>query len=304
MKAFTPDEARRLFLIDKEDARVRPTTISTYDWHIRRFIEEADLPDDVSQITSAHLRAWSAVLRERKLKPSSARSYQSSVWTWLRWMYMQEDFGVADITRKVKMVSVREEDLKRRTASPVTLKKLLLVARDRPQHPRRNAAIILALWSTGARRSELAECQLADYDRENGTLYLSHTKMGRPRKVAIEQQARRAIDAYIIRERGDAPGPLFLTSEGIGVSSDAIRTLLRSHAESAGVEVSAHDFRRAAAARWLRDGAPLDVVMSQLGHSDPGMSLTYGKEGREDRAIRAIHELDRGIRPLWGRRSG
>lgn len=300
MKAFTPGEALRLFLIDKEDARVKPTTLKMYRYHCERFISEADLPPDISQLSTAHLRSWSALLREGGLKPSAIHSYQQSVWTFVRWLYTQEEFGVGDLTRRVKMAQVREEDVKRRTATQSTLKKLLLVAKDRSQHPRRNAAIIECLWSTGARRSELAACQLSDYDAENGTLYLATTKMGRPRRIAIESSARRALDAYIIRERGKAPGSLFLTSSGKPMTSGAIRLMLRSHAECAGVEVSAHDFRRAASARWLKQGAPVDVVMSQLGHTDPGMTLIYGKEGREDRSIKVIHDMDRGLRFLSG----
>lgn len=271
-----------------------------YAYHCGRFIAEADLPPDISQLSTAHLRAWSGILRERGLKPSAIHSYQTSVWTWCRWLYAQEEFGVGDITRRVKMAQVREEDVKRRTASQSTLRKLLIVAKDRSQNPRRNAAIIECLWSTGARRSELAACKLEDYDRTNGTLYLEHTKMGRPRRVAIEGSARRALDAYLIRERGEKPGALFTTKGGKPLTSYGIQTMLRSHAEAAGVEVSAHDFRRAASARWLKQGAPVDVVMSQLGHTDPGMTLIYGKEGREERSIRTIHDMDRGLRFLSG----
>lgn len=48
----------------------------------------------------------------------------------------------------------------------------------------------------------------------------------------------------------------------------------------------------------LEQGAPLDVVMGQLGHSAATMSLMYGREGREARNVQTFHALDHGVRPL------
>lgn len=301
---ISPTDALRLFLIDKEDAGVRATTIGYYRYACTRFIDEVDLPPTIGQVSSVHLRTWTAAMRARGLKPSAIHSYQGAVWTWLRWLYQQDEFGVGDITRRVKLIQLREEDYTRRTISLATKKKLLVVARARVENPRRNAAIIETLWSTGARRSELAACLLSHYNASAGTLRLQHTKMGVPRVVAIESSARTALDAYIIRERGPKPGALFLGRGGAPLSSDGIKNLLRSLALGIGSPVSAHDFRRAAAARWLRAGAPVDVVMSQLGHTDSSMTLMYGAEGREERAIGIIHDLDAGVRTIWGKRSG
>lgn len=39
-------------------------------------------------------------------------------------------------------------------------------------------------------------------------------------------------------------------------------------------------------------GVPLDVVMGQLGHRTPTMSLQYGRQGREARNIAAYREFD------------
>jgi integrase len=299
---ITTADAKRLFLIDKEDAGVRATSRAYYSYAIDRFISEA-APELVADLSTTHLRTWSAAMRTRGLKPGAIHSYQSAVWTFVRWLYIQDDFGVPDITRKVQMIRVRPEEIKRRTASPGTKKKLLLVAKARPEHPRRNAALIEMLWATGTRRSELAACELRDYDDKAGTLRLRHTKTGVPRLIAVERSGRGALDSYIIRERGRAPGALFLGRGDAPLSSDGMQSAIRSLALGAGIEVSAHDFRRAAAARWLKAGAPLDVAMEQLGHSDPSMTLIYGAEGRQERSAGIIHELDAGVRPIWRRKS-
>ncbi len=105
-----------------------------------------------------------------------------------------------------------------------------------------------------------------------------------------------------MRERGEGPGTLFVGRCGRDITRNALRLTVQSLARRAGVVVSAHDFRRACAARLLRDGMAADNVARILGHS-PAMTLMYGEEGRTERALKEFHALDAGVRPLR-RKSG
>lgn len=291
---LSPHDALTLFLVAKEDdAGCRPATLFYYRDSITRFLAQAEQPAHVSGYTPLHLRRWTAAMKARELKPGAIHSYQSAIWTWLRWLYQQDDYGVADVTRKVPLYPVRDEDRKRRTLTVKQKRDMVTVARTHAEHARRDTAIIETLWATGARRSELAACTIGDYDRTGGTLMLRETKMGRPRMVYIGRTARNALEAYIVKERKDRePGPLFYARGRKPMSGHAIRMVVQKLAAACGFEASAHDFRRAAAARMLEQEAPLDVVMHQLGHRSATMSLMYGAEGRERRSLGILRKLD------------
>jgi integrase len=137
-----------------------------------------------------------------------------------------------------------------------------------------------------------------DYDDDAGTIWIPHTKTGEPRLIAVGAGARAAILRYLVDERGYAPGPLFLTRQKTRLTSDGMQSLIRSLAQSAERHASAHDFRRACAARLLEAGAQLDTVMDQLGHDSPAMSLLYGEAGRQRRSIASFHAIDKGLRRL------
>ncbi len=269
---------------------LKPRTLAAYRAALDQFLGLA-LPDDVRELEPRHAVAFLASLQGRGLKPGAAGTYQRAVWTWLRWLYDQ-DFVLVDISRKVKRVRVPEETVTRRTASEDALDRMVACAAARPEYPYRNVALLRLLWGTGVRRGELAAAELADIDIEHGTIAVRHSKTGRARIVGVDEVARVAALQYRVRERGDRPGPLFISRGGLALSSNAIRLLVQSLARSAGVTVSSHDFRRACAARMLRQGAPLDVVMHQLGHQSPRMSLTYGAEGRAERSVAEFHRLD------------
>lgn len=231
------------------------------------------------------------------LKPKSVNSYQKPVWVWFGWLFRQ-GYVPTEISRQVRVARVDDSTIKRRTATPDIIDRLLVSASGRSETAIRNRAVILTLVATGARRTELAACHLEDYDRDAGTLYLRHTKNHQPRWVGVDAAARQALLQYLKLERGERPGPLFLSRTGVAFGTDGIRQMLRSLALSAGIECSAHDFRRACAARMLAAGAQPDVVQYQLGHKTARLTLQYGAEARRDRSISEYHALDQGVRRL------
>jgi integrase len=137
------------------------------------------------------------------------------------------------------------------------------------------------------------------YDADAGTLRLwRHTKTNEERYCGVDAGARLALMQYLKRERKEAPGPLFVQRQKQPMSANAITCVIRSLAESAGVQCSAHDFRRACAARMLAAGAQPDVVQYQLGHRTATLTMQYGKEARRQRSLQEYHALDQGVRPL------
>ncbi len=265
-----------------------------------KFIED-QAPPKITDLSAEHLVAWTAGMRARALSPGGINSYQKGVWSFCRWLHAQ-GYIEQDVTARLKKVRVSAP--KRRTASEDARTALLKVIADGKEFHRRNAAIVEVLWSTGVRRTELSLVDLDDVDLEAGTIHVLHTKSGKPRLVGLGAQARLALSLYLIEERGRGPGALFFgrrdarRSFDRRMSSDAIRQMLQGFAKLAGVEVSSHDFRRAAAARLRAQGVDLGAVMRQLGHTSPVMTLIYSEEGEQEGALRAFHEADQGVRRM------
>lgn len=172
------------------------------------------------------------------------------------------------------------------------------VALDRSEWALRNAALILTLASTGARRAELAMTTMADLHLETGSLRLLHTKTDKPRTVGIDEDTKIALMRYIHLSRGTGDGPLFIARQKRALTSDGMRCVIRSLVLSArdkypGLQLGSHDLRRLCGKEMLEGGVPLDSVQQQLGHATPAMTLMYGEEGRDKRLIEAYHRFDR-----------
>lgn len=291
-----PSVFRDLFLAEREAERgVKPNTLRSYRRAIDQFLGTPGAPEDIAGLAKSHLIAWTVAMRRRHVSEGAINSYQRPVWSWLRWLFA-EGYIADDLAHRARMVYPTER--KRRTASDQARRDLITVARARAENRYRNVALIETLWSTGIRRTELAGVTLEDVDLEHGAIVVRHSKTGRTRINGIGAQARLSLQQYIVHERGDKPGGLFLQRGKRSMTSNAMLLVLRSLSASAGVTVSSHDFRRACAARLLESGMAVDDVARQLGHSTLTMTLVYGEEGRTKRALDAYHEVDRGIIPM------
>lgn len=278
------------FVLDRQRARVKLSTRSYYKFAIGQFIASPGVPPLADDLRPAHILGWLDAMTERGLKPGGQRTYQSAIWVWLRWCYRQD--YLPDLTRKISKVRVLPEDVKRLTASTEVHDRFVDEAKTGSEHPERNVAILETLWGSAMRRSELAAVQLGDVDLDALTIFLGKTKMGDPRLVALTPDAGTAIQRYILKARGHAPGPLFLSRGGEGMSSNAIAALFRALSAITGLNYTPHTFRRAAATRMLESGMPLDAVMHQGGWRSAAMALQYGKQGRAKRSIDAFHAAE------------
>jgi site-specific recombinase XerD len=163
----------------------------------------------------------------------------------------------------------------------------------------RDTAIIAVAWQTGARRSELAGLQLADYvvtgDNE-GTLSI-HGKGDKTRPAYIFNGAAAALADWL-SVRGDQPGALFLTVlkgghvQSHGMSDDALARMLENRREQTGLQpLTWHDFRRSFAGNLLDNGHDLVTVQKLMGHVSPTTTSNYDRRGEETkrRAVKSLY---------------
>jgi len=171
----------------------------------------------------------------------------------------------------------------------------------------RDRAMLEVLYGTGIRRMELAGLNIADIERERGTLHVRRGKGGKGRFVPIGERAVAWLTAYETQARpmlqGDPHEPaLFLNIDGKRLSMNALSWRVRQYLDRAGVHKAGacHLFRHTMATVMLDNGADVRHVQEMLGHADIGTTQHYTKVSIAK--LKAVHAA---THPAAGlRRSG
>lgn len=148
----------------------------------------------------------------------------------------------------------------------------------------RDRAMLEVLYGTGIRRMELAALNVADIERERGTLHVRRGKGGKGRFVPIGERAVAWLTKYETEARPmlarDPHDPaLFLNIDGKRLSMNALSWRVRQYLDRAGVHKAGacHLFRHTMATVMLDNGADVRHVQEMLGHADIGTTQHYTK---------------------------
>jgi site-specific recombinase XerD len=163
----------------------------------------------------------------------------------------------------------------------------LLAACSRTDNGDRDRALLLVLLDTGLRWQEVTDLTIGDVDGEQ--VFVRRGKGRKSRVVFLSARTRRALTTYL-RQRGPLrpDAPLWATQEGGKLSRAGIGEVVRRRAQAAGVKrPGMHEFRRAFAINYLRNGGDLETLRRLLGHSSMAMVMRYLDLVSDD--VRAVH---------------
>jgi len=147
-------------------------------------------------------------------------------------------------------------------------------------------ALILFLFRTGVRVSELCALRRQDIDLETGTARIYRAKGGKSRTVHFDSETAEALAAYW-RARGDSGRgvnafPAFsgrdrLGQPGKAIAPRTVQALVSRLSEEAGVEfaVTPHSFRHGLATELVRRRVRESTVQTILGHASPVTTRIY-----------------------------
>jgi site-specific recombinase XerD len=162
---------------------------------------------------------------------------------------------------------------------------------------RRDRAILLMLWTTGARLSEVAGLRLTDLDLPSGS-FVVHGKGGKDRQLPLLQEAEASLQTYLTLERprsanSGASDALWLSQGDTGeLSANGIAQMVRTRGELAGVTgLHPHRFRHAFVSRCFANGLSDSTIMALTGHSTHSMLSRYGQANRSQSAMDALRAI-------------
>lgn len=144
---------------------------------------------------------------------------------------------------------------------------------------RRDRALLLLMYNTGARVQEIVDLDMCDLRLDPVPIIMLK---GKGRKQRTNPLLDRTVDALRqwLAERGDAEGPLFLNVQGRRLSRSGVAYILRKLAEQAGlvpqhaVRVTPHVIRHTTAMHLLRSEVDITTIAAWLGHSQ--LTTTHG----------------------------
>tara|TARA_Y100001960_G_scaffold209752_1_gene219018 strand:+ start:123 stop:743 length:621 start_codon:yes stop_codon:yes gene_type:complete len=174
--------------------------------------------------------------------------------------------------------------LKHKLPEILTYKEInrIIDAIDSKKHKVRDRSLLLLLYSSGLRVSELINLNL-------NSLYIDEEliriigKGNKERIVPIGNKAKKSLISYIENYRSkyankaETKGVVFLSNRGTSLSRKTIWNMVKHYSLSAGItkNITPHTFRHSFASHLLEGGADLRIVQELLGHSNISTTQIY-----------------------------
>ncbi|GAA4226472.1 tyrosine-type recombinase/integrase [Actinomadura meridiana] len=172
---------------------------------------------------------------------------------------------------------------------------LRVCAADRSPAGIRDAALLAVLYTTGARRAEVAGLRREDYDPGERSLRITG-KGDKERLEYVHEGAAVLLGAWLALD--DRPsGPLFKPVHRSGavqqrpMSDAAVRNaVVKRRRQAALPSMTPHDFRRTFIGDLLDQGVDLATVQQLVGHASPATTARYDRRP-ERRRRNAVDKL-------------
>ena len=148
-----------------------------------------------------------------------------------------------------------------------------------PPTRKRDRLIILLLYGTGLRVSEVCNLKIEDIDFKRGILIVKGGKGAKDRVVPIPDFLLKEIEDYL-KTREDGSEYLFVEvrrEKKDRISPKTVWYLLKKYGEKAGIRVTPHMLRHSFATHMLEKGVDIRVIQEILGHSNLSTTQIYTK---------------------------
>lgn len=212
--------------------------------------------------------------QERRNSPRTRNARLTAIHSLFRYAALREPANAAVIQR---VLSIPGKRFEKAVISFLTVEEAeaLLAAPDRADWiGRRDHALLLTLFQTGLRVSELTGLRRGDICLGSGAHLRCHGKGRKERCTPLTSQTAAVLRSWM-GELGGGPGsPVFPSRRGGPLSRDAVERLVGKYAATAatrcpslhGKPISPHVFRHSTAMSLLGAGVDSSVIAIWLGH--------------------------------------
>lgn len=150
---------------------------------------------------------------------------------------------------------------------------------------RRDEALLLILYNTGARVEEVVNLTAQDLRLQPPSQVKLLGKGSKQRACPIWPETKVALEKYLAERQsgGEATQPLFLNARGAPISRFGVRYIVRTYAKKAAAKceslreksVGPHTFRHSTAMHLIQAGNDINLVRIWLGHAHISTTHAY-----------------------------
>lgn len=261
-----------------------PNTLRAYASDLTHAARAFGVDTDVVVIDRDGVRDYvRRLLDNDKRKETTAKRRVATLKLFFKWLEREEVVPLS-VFKRIDL-SIRLPKRLPRALDADDMRKLLRHVASRPDRggslyeQRLMHFVVVALFTTGVRISELVSLQMAHVSVGDGAMHV-RGKGNRERRVYLPGREALGVFSQFIRARHKLHGashPLLLTDHGARVTAAYVRQRLRRLARRAGIErrVTPHMLRHTAATQLLEAGVDIRFVQRLLGHSSIATTQIY-----------------------------
>lgn len=248
-------------------------TVEAYKYDVSKFLEYvADRNvKRMGLLKPVHIIDYLGYCKSRGRSDASINRYYMAIRAYCRFL-LRNKLVLVDLTMdispprnslKAPYIPTRDE-----------MDRILSMPNVKTESGMRDRAILMLLYSSGLRASELCNLKLEDF--KDNCVVIKCGKRSKTRTIPITQEASESIELYVKQFRGKKPGFLFLTIMGKQMRRQLLCVVVSEYAKKAEVEgVTTHTLRHACATHLLGEGADLRLIQEVLGHSSIASTQRY-----------------------------
>jgi site-specific recombinase XerD len=243
------------------------STAEAYTSALRDFAKYFHKPPD--QLGPEHIRQFQLhLLRDRKLAANTVKQRMAAVQFFfvrtLKRAYLREDFPYPKVPRRLPEILSQEEVTR------------LIDSASNLSH----RAILMTLYSTGMRRSELVRLKVSDVDSRRMVIHVRQGKGSKDRDVPLSQKLLETLREYwrwVKPKTYLFPGQPRKRGSEVPLTAKAVWHACHGAVRRAGIQkkISPHSLRHSYATHLLESGADLHTIQLLLGHADMRHMTVY-----------------------------
>lgn len=268
-------ETRRIlneYFLSLKLANKAEATITKYLWILERFFYESSIPLD--NLTSEDVLKWLNDFSVDK-KAKTIDLVLSCLSSFFKFC-LEEDY-MEDMVIKKRWRPKIPQSLPR-YLNEQEYARVKLAAESLSL---RNRALILFLFSSGCRRSEVSNLNIEDIDIERRTAKVKG-KGKKIRYVHFSEECALVLTDYLQTRSFNETDCVFINRKGRRLLPKGIYEMITRFGKKIGIPLHPHCFRHTFATNMLARGADIEFIADEMGHANLNTTRIYARIPSED----------------------
>ncbi|MEX2227577.1 MAG: tyrosine-type recombinase/integrase [Dehalococcoidia bacterium] len=241
----------------------------------------------IPSMSTEHVREFLGDMQGRNA-PSTVNQRYRSLKRFYRWLLEEGEIRESPMVR-IKPPKVPDQ-IKEHYGTE-GLERVLKACGEKSWTSLRDRAMVLVLYDTGVRASELCGMRMDDLDMDEQAIKVTG-KGGKERVVPMGNKAALMLDKYLRKRPATLADHVWISTRGQPMTFNALRMCLRRRFQDAGVPFKGiHGFRRSFAIAFLDAGGYAEDLQQIAGWNSLQMVQRYTKATASARARRAHKKL-------------